>query len=1509
MNVPTSVLTLSDVTHPLTHPQKRIWYMENIFPGTSLANIGGPVRVKGLINFGLLEQAIHTLIRQHDGLRLQLAELDGEAIQIVKEYEKQPLDFFDFSMEADAETAFRSWVQNEASKPFQLVNSKLYYFAMFRISDKDNGYFVKCHHIISDGWSNQLTTSQIADHYTKLVNREVIDTELQSPSYLQYVKEAELYFESPRFIKSKQFWNEKFKSLPEGATQISVSSTEGRRHSLQLDIELSLRIQSFASGAGISLNTVFVLAYLIYLYKTTQQRDLVVGTPVLNRSGKKEKSMYGMFTTTMPFRFNLDTEATVEFALKLVQKGLMECYFHQRYPYDLLAQDLELKKKGYDQLFKASINYYNTKLLTEMNGVPIENEEFYNGHQLYELQLVIKHWSADGGLTLDFDYRLDKYSAEQIEELSGDLLLFIEQMLGKPQATIKSLSVLTEAERSREIYDYNKTNTEYPKERSVLQLFEDQVEQKPDDVAIVHERVQWTYRQLNEQANRLARYLKQKGIAHESIVGLWMQHSIEAVVAILAVMKADGTYLPIDPAYPDERIRYMLEDSGTELVLTNFTDATIVGYSGEILDYQGLLLDGLDSSNLAHVHEPHDLAYIIYTSGSTGRPKGAMIEHRGLTNYIWWAKKVYVRDEIPTFPLYSSLAFDLTVTSIFTPLICGGRICVYRDDGDEFILYRILRDNVSTIIKLTPAHLALLKERDYKHAVVKHFIVGGEDLKTNLAKEITDTFGGEIAIYNEYGPTETVVGCMIHQYNGNEDDRASVPIGVPADNVMLYILDPDLNPMKQGAIGELYIAGDGVARGYLHREELTRERFLDNPFVPGTRMYRTGDLAKRLADGKIEYGGRIDHQVKIRGYRIETAEIEKVIIQHEGILDAVVIDREHENLGKYLCAYIVKQSPLTTAELKQHLSLKLPSYMVPSMVVELDEIPLTINGKVNRVLLPEPDTTSAGESEYVSARTDREVRLVEIISGVLQNDRIGVNDHFYNLGGDSIKAIQVSSRLNRVGFSLKVRDILENPIIEQMALRVELLKTVNVAPQGLCEGKLEPLPITTWFFQQQLKRPEYYHQSVLLHLQAEVDVDVLKRILLQLVDHHDGLRLQVNLETHELSYHNERDRLLLVQSVSLADTDDHTQNVRMVELCETFKSQFHLQNTLLIGICLFDLGRNGKRLLITAHHLVIDGVSWRILLEDFAEALNSHSRGEIVTFPPKTASLQMWSQHVRNYLLPEQEQHYWQSISNRLTTIPIDYADGEASVRSSSTMEHCFTAEQTNKLLYECHQAYGTKPLELLVAVLTRAIYSSFSLKEAVVELESHGREQLRDEVDLSRTVGWFTSIYPVKLLQPVHESDESTLGSLIKSVKEQLRSIPMQGIGFGLLQAQQKLVADYDARKLMRFNFLGDFDGLWDNSWFTLASGSSGLDTSKENELTSLLDINAMIVDQSLRLSITYSRNRFKDATITRFMQSYNEALMLIINHCAHKGVMEYTPSDFETVALSQEELDSLFL
>lgn len=1492
------------ILYPLSHPQKRIWYTEKVYTNTSLYNIGGPIRIKGTVDFSLLEEAINIFVKRNEGLRLKFVEIDGEIRQYICDYERIKLDFLDFSQHHNPVEEFNRWVEEEAKKPFILENERLFYFALFKISENDNGYFVKFHHIISDGWSMNIMTEQICDTYMKLLRGEEIDYG-PNYSYVEYLDNESKYLSSDRFLKNKRFWNEKFKDLPDIFLNKSSDATEGKRKTFELDLDLSSEIKRFAADNKCSLNTFFVTLYLIYLYKTTLQDDIVIGTPVLNRSGKKEKSMFGMFTSTMPFRFVIDDNINVTDTIAKVNGQLMECYFNQKYPYDFLVQDLELKKKGYDNLFNTCVNYYNTKLNLELNGFPIENVEFYNGNQIYSMQLVIKDWSDSGNLTLDIDYKVNDYSDEQIDDMYARMMNLANQIIMNPSVKLSNLSLLSEIERKKLLYEFNATEAEYPKDKMIYQLFEEQAEKTPDKVAICFNNIELTYRQLNEKANQLARYLIGKGVEEETIVGLLTSHSIETVIGILAVLKADGAYLPIDSGYPCDRISYMLEDSGCEILLTNIEIPEGVIFSGEIINLNNQDLYLGDSKNVECVNKQNDLVYIIYTSGSTGKPKGAMIEHQGLVNYIWWAKKMYVKGDDEVFPLYSSLAFDLTVTSIFTPLISGSKIIVYDENSDdEYVLYRIMKENRSTIVKLTPSHLSLLKDMDNRNSSVRRFIVGGEDLKVSLARDIHESFGGNIEIYNEYGPTETVVGCMIHKYDCENDTNVSVPVGIPAENVQIYILDKNLEPVPTGTVGEMYISGDGVARGYLNRPELTREKFIDNPFIIGKRMYKTGDLARFLSNGKIEYVGRADQQVKIRGYRIELGEIEKYLLSHEAVKDAVVIDIEDKNNDKYLCAYIIKKVEVETHELRDYLRSYLPDYMVPQHFIELDEIPLTRNGKVNIKLLPKPENVSLERTEFIEYRNENEMVLANAICHVLGMERVNVKHNFYHLGGDSIKAIQIAAKLNDTGYKIKVRDILSNPVIEEMALCVEHNEG-PVIDQGNCEGTIKPTPIVSWFFSQNFANPNHYNQSVLLELKQDIETENLEIILKELIKHHDSLRINYNSKTGELLYNNEHlDKRISIKEHDLTSLSYSMQADRMVLLADELKSSFNIENDVLIKACVFKLGQHEKKLLITAHHLAVDGVSWRIILDDIntmAEQINS---GQKIMLASKTHSYQEWAQMIENCYKNEmnEEKGYWKRILSKDFSFPSDHDLGEDTVDSSSTITLQMGRDLTECLLTKANAAYNTEPRDLLITALLRTIKEFTKNDEIVVELESHGRDEISEYLDVSRTVGWFTSLYPfyIKLT-----SDDLT--SQIKAVKEEIRRIPNKGIGFGILRYLSEAFNE-NIRKYVRFNFLGDFVTGRDNGFANLSNEQLGSDYDKRNKLTYIIDINCFIVSGKLNVLLTYSKNKFSQNTMERYINSYINDLKTIIEHCCNKESAEFTPSDFASADISLEELESLF-
>ncbi|GGD98641.1 non-ribosomal peptide synthetase [Paenibacillus nasutitermitis] len=1547
-------------TYPLTHPQKRIWYMEKINPGQPMHNIGGTVRIQGETDLHLLEEAIRLFVRANEGIRLRLAESEREVRQYIGEDEDFPVEMFDFGDFPDGEERFADWVRREAAAPMPLCDNRLYRFALFKLPGGDSGYFAKVHHIAADGWSMNLLTGQIFDAYSQLSRGDVPEIR-DGHSYLDYIDQERSYLASARFMKNKSFWNDKFALLPEPAGKSGMESGEGRRRTFRIESGLAGRIKRFAEERSVSPYTFFVAMHFIYLYITSRRDDIVIGLPLFNRAGRKEKNTVGMFTSTMPFRFRIDSNLAVDQLILELGQELTLCYYHQRYPFDLLVRDLELNKKGYGSLFDTSVNYYNTRMMDELAGAPVLNEEFYSGNQLYSYQLIIREWSGSGELRLDMDYKVRDYTEERIERIYRGLLHLAEQMIRQPGRPVKELGLLPEADWNRRIRDFNQSAADYPREKTIHRLFAEQAAGTPDRIAIRMGEETLSYRTLNERANRLAHVLIGKGVRRGTVVGLLARHSIESVVGILAVLKAGGAYLPLDPGLPADRIRYMLQDAEAGLILTNVPEGErpdgtplpggIVSLTAES-GYSG------DPSDPGERSGPSDLAYIIYTSGSTGAPKGAMIEQRGLVNYICWARRAYTEAEAAdVFPLYSPLSFDLTVTSIFTPLIGGGQIAVYPEGASEFVLHRILRDGIATVVKLTPAHLSLLLDADCGCGSVRAFIVGGEDLKANLAAAVAERFGGRIRIFNEYGPTETVVGCMIHRFDPAKDTGGSVPIGVPAANTSIYVLDPDMNPVPDGETGELYISGDGVARGYLNRPELTEERFMADPFNAGARMYRTGDLARFTEGDVVEYAGRADRQLKIRGYRIEPGEIESVLLGRAGIREAVVTDRVSRSGGRYLCAYYTGVAGLTEAELSQYVRDRVPDYMIPARFVALSAIPLTINGKIDKAALPDPEAAELDPAERETVSTAAERALIPIVEELLNAAGISPSDNFYHLGGDSIKAIQIASRLAGEGYRIKVKDMLAYPRLADMALYMESSGEADGGYEAPSEGPVGTIPAASWLLAQRLPDMKHYTQSVLLSMRGEPAFTVLEAAFDAVVRRHDAFRINVGAGGGEL-YYNEAPFFVpnRIRVADLSDLSAAEGRKRMAAIGEKLKASFDPAGGIMIKACLFRLGDGETRLLLAAHHLAVDGISWRIIFEDISQAyerltqdrasaesaagtegsdgsrdaglsggksfhrfhasIGSDKSSEYVeaerlrslaqeTLPAKTASMQAWAAGLERFGRARaiRSKAYWEDVLDGATPSSWnDYDRGPDAMNQCETVELVLTEDETQRLAAKADDAYRTRADELMLIALALTVREFAGSGDVHLELERHGREEIIEGLDVSRTVGWFTSLFPVRLAVP-----EAGLSAQIKGLKDQLRRIPNNGLCYGVLRHVTGEL-DGDSGKRVRFNYLGDFEASFTGGMFGYAEEYTGRESGGCNELPCLLDIVAFTIGGRLRLSVTYSLSKFRRETAGRFARDYRDRLGAVIEHCCGRDRSEFTAADFETTSLSDDELDQLF-
>ncbi|SFX17711.1 non-ribosomal peptide synthase domain TIGR01720/amino acid adenylation domain-containing protein [Thermoactinomyces sp. DSM 45891] len=1476
---------------PLTHPQKRIWYIEKLISDSPMHHICGTAELKGEINLPHLEETVLRFLKKHDSFHLHFFEENEEVYQTVSECTLDKIDFFDFSQGDNPSISLDQWIRKEIEKPFSLIGNDLFYLAIYRKSESCYGLFVKVHHLIFDGWSVQLLAKQICEMY------EGVEEEHKAGSYIDYIGKEQRYLQSERLIKNKEFWMTKFETLPELLFAENQDGYEGKRKSFVMDPSFSAKMKGLSKKYQCSLNEWYIMLVQIYLHKIVGRRDIVIGTPVYNRSGKNEKETIGMFTSTMPLRCEIDVESSVTEYLKAVKREIRQCYMHQKYPYNLLANDLQLKKHGYDSLFQLAVNYYNF----QANNQLFDPEEIHNGHQLFPMQIVVKDWSEEGSLQLDFDYKTSMFTDKYVEQMNARIIYLAEQIFQNPDVSIGNLTLLSDAEMKELVYDFNDTDADYPKEKTVTERFEEQVQRIPNHVAVSCRDESLTYAELNGKANQLARSLVKCGIGRGDIVGIFADHSLDLPVAILGILKTGAAYVPIDVKTATSRMEEILLDSEASSLLTNREVPKDMSFTGPVMNFQDPYWYTGDSSNLDVKYSPNDLVYMIYTSGSTGKPKGVMIEHRGLMNYVWWAQKMYVRDVHDSFALYSSLAFDLTVTSIFTPLIGGNQIRVYPENDDNFVLYDILEDNRVSIIKLTPAHLSLLQGQTFPNSTVKRLIVGGEELKGSLAQRIQEAFHGKIEILNEYGPTETVVGCMIHRFNPSTDTKATVPIGIPADNVQIYLLDEKLKPVPKGCIGEMYISGDGVARGYWNRPDLTDQCFMDNPFKTDKKMYKTGDLAKCLDHGLIEYIGRKDQQVKLRGYRIELSEIEYRLMKLPYVKEAVVIDRISSTGQKQLYAYLIKtmDEDISALTIKKDLANVLPTYMIPAYFLFIDQIPLTKNGKVDRNQLPveEPSVIEIDPDQVVD---DRELQVLMVLQEILQMDSVHLQDDFYQLGGDSIKAIQIASKLKQVGLKIRAKDILAHSAIHEMMACVEVDRNEQSIEQGIAEGVIPLSPIASWFFSQSFQEDHHWNQSVLLNLNERVEIDQIEAVMDVLIRQHDTLRINVNREAGMMFYNPAHlERPFQLTKFDLSHLSYESQQVEMEQLGLKLKSTMDLEQDLLIDACTFDLGKQGKRLLLTAHHLIIDAVSWRILLGDMVQLLENPNRSDDSL--TKTHSYQYWVNELNSYVarLTEDDIQYWKLIGKRTSGLSPSAVQREEA-QGVFTLQDRLNEEETRALLTSANEAFHTESVELLISSLALAIKEHTNQSRVCIEMEGHGREEFTHGLDLSRTVGWFTSMYPVLL-----EVEDEAFSTQMKSMKEQIRKVPNKGLDYLILKYMSDRLQDGD-EPLVRFNYLGDFDATAYPKFFTFASESSGSETGK-NHLTAVMDITAMIMNQELQLSITYNESSFPTEMITSFMKQWIHHLRRIIEQCCNQEQTQFTPSDFETVNLSQEELDLL--
>ena len=1536
---------------PLSFGQQRFWFFEQLEPDNFAYNEALAFRLTGQLNIAALEESLNKIIRRHELLRTTFITIDGQPALNIQPQLDFKLAWVDFTGSTKPEAELQAFIRAEHRRPFDLAAGPLLRAYLLQLQPQEYVLLVTMHHIMTDGWSTGIFIKELTALYPYFSKHSqgpypLPDLPIQ---YVDFAHWQRQWLQGPVLEKQAAYWEQQLGGrlpllhLPTDHPRPPVQSFQGATYSAKLPEPLTPALRRLSQQQGVTPFMTLLAAFEALLFRYTGQEDILIGTPVAGRNRREVEALIGFFVNTLVLRTNLAGHPTFGELLQRVRKVAVEAYAHQDFPFEKLVDKLQPERNlSHQPLFQVMFAFENTPTTTlQIPGVVATPVKLESGAARFDLTLFIEE--DQSGFSHTWGYNTALFEPETIARMAAHFQNLLEGVIkGGVEHRLSALPLLSEAEQHRLLREWNETGTNYPVDKCFHHLFEAQVERTPEAIALVFGRQQLSYQALNRRANQLAHFLQKQGAGPEVLVGLCVERSVEMVVGMLGILKAGGAYLPLDPTYPALRLAFMLEDSGAPLILTQRRLAGQLDFLNK--ESEGirqkprlLYLDG-DEDDLAQAPvenpssaiTPAHLAYLIYTSGSTGQPKGTMVPHSGLVNYVSWAGQAYRVAEGEGAPVHSSLSFDLTITGLFLPLLAGRTVTLLPEDQVGEALTEVLSTGKRfSLVKITPAHLELLNRQlpaEAAAAATKSLVIGGEAL---LGQDLAfwRSHAPETRLINEYGPTETVVGCCVYEVPGGDPISGAVPIGRPIANTQLYLLDRFLKPVPVGVPGELYIGGAGVARGYLNRPELTAERFIPDPFSgrPGSRLYKTGDLARYRPDGNLEFLGRIDQQVKIRGFRIELEEVEAALKQHSQVQEAVVLADETNSGHKRLIAYVVAQSgaiselAAVTAELRQFLQARLPAYMIPANFIFVDAFPLTPNGKIDRQALPDmagikPDLTT----RFTAARTEAETILAQIWADLLGLSQVSIYDNFFELGGDSILIIQVVARANQAGLRLRPRQMFQYQTIAELAAVVDTAPVVQ-AEQGLITGEIPLTPIQHWFFEKKLARPDHWNMAMLLKARSKLDPLRLEQLVAQLLAHHDALRLRFKQAGSGWQQFNgglEANPQSFVR-YDLATLTPTEQKAAIEAQAEALQASLNLEKGPIIQVALFELGgQQPDRLLIIVHHLAMDGVSWRILLEDLQTAYRQLGQNAPIQLPLKTTSFQQWAKLLQQVIRSPRsgwrpDPDYWLAQAQQWAPkLPVDDPAGRAanSEASAEVVSIGLSETETSILLKEAPAAYHTQINDILLTALVQAFSPWTGSMVLRLDLEGHGREEMVEGVDLSRTVGWFTTLFPVRLdLEGIDQP-----GDAIKAVKEQLRRVPNRGIDYGLLRflgdetLRQKLGSLPGAE--VSFNYLGQFDQLLAaDAMFELAEESSGPAFDFHSERSHLIEVVGVILEGKLQLDWIYSRNIHRRQTIESLSQKFIQALQALIAHCQSPGAGGYTPSDFPEADSTQAELDNL--
>ncbi|HEX8472730.1 MAG TPA: amino acid adenylation domain-containing protein, partial [Pyrinomonadaceae bacterium] len=1223
---------------PLSFAQQRLWFLDQFEPNSATYNIPAAVRLSGTLDVAALEQSFDETLRRHEILRTNFALIDDQPTQLIAATRKQSLPIIDLqSLPADQqEGEVRNYAQRQAQQPFDLTSDPLLRSVLLRLSPTEHVLLVTMHHIISDAWSMSILIREITQLYEAYARGQTSPLAPLTIQYADYAAWQRMNLTDKRLEAELAYWKEQLKDapplleLPTDRPRPAVQSYRGASVELKIGKELTDEIREKSQEQGATLFMTLLAAFQVLLSKYSGADDVSVGTAIAGRNRAEVEGLIGFFVNTLVLRTRLDGNPDFRELLERVREMTLGAYAHQDVPFEKLVEELAPKREmSHAPLFQVMFTLQNApRESLQLPGLTLAQVEVETGAAMFDLSLSIEETAQ--GLFGVWEYNADLFDAATVRRIAGHFQTLLENIVARPQQRVSELSLMEEAERVRLLWEWNETGEEFPLDKCLHELFEEQAARTPDASALIFEDERLTYRELNTRANRLAQHLISLGVGAEVSVGICMERSLEMVIALFAIMKAGGAYVPLEPDYPRERLSYMLKDADVRVLLTEQKFAgRLPEHAAQIVDIDAErdVISRQSERNPSSGVVAANLIYIIYTSGSTGRPKGVMVPHRGVCNCLLWMQQRHRLTETDRVLFKAPLGFDASVWELFWPLLLGAGVVVARageQRDSAYLVELIARQRVTTVHFVPSMFQVFLEEKGLESCdALTRVICGGEALPLATAERFYQRLNGEL--HNFYGPTETSIGSIDWTCHPNIKHR-TVPIGRPIANTECYLLDANLQPVPLGVSGELYTGGVGVARGYLGLPALTAEKFIPHPFSrePGARLYKSGDMARRLSDGNIEFLGRVDHQVKLRGLRIELGEIETALGRHPSVRDVVVVVREDVPGDKRLVAYLVWQrgaAAMSNSEMRRFLKETLPDFMLPSAFVTLDEIPFTHNVKIDLRALPAPgETRLATDKSYAAPRTPTEELLASIWTKVLGVERVGIDDNFFELGGHSLLATQVMSRVRETfQVELPLRHLFESPTVTELARRIEQAGTPtheSDVPElkPLSHDHSRPLSFAQqrlWFLDQLVPGSPFYNMPVAVRLRGQLDPSALEQTLSEITRRHEVLRTNfpaIDGEPVQKIRPAARQALPIINLDSLP-TDQQEGEVRDYAQRQA-QQPFDLSSDPLLRTSLLRLSSTEHVLLVTMHHIISDAWSMSILIREITQLYEAYARGQ-----------------------------------------------------------------------------------------------------------------------------------------------------------------------------------------------------------------------------------------------------------------------------------------------------------